>query len=96
MDARRPVEVSFTAVYAAARQTSEDAHLVYADRCLAAVLLPAEQGWFMQAGFGPCDHEAMFFDTLSAAADWVSACFAAVSSASGKKGPGGVNPATNA
>jgi hypothetical protein len=30
----------------------------------------------MQAGFGPCDHEAMFFDTLSSAADWVQERFA--------------------
>ena len=45
-------------------------------RCLAAVLLPTDHGWFMQAGFGPCDHEAMFFETLSSAADWVQERFA--------------------
>ncbi|MGH1587850.1 hypothetical protein ACRBEV_05210 [Methylobacterium phyllosphaerae] len=76
LDEHRPVEVSFTEVCAATRQASEDGHLVFADQCLAAVLLPAEQGWFMQAGFGPCDHEAIFFDTLSAAADWVQDRFA--------------------
>jgi hypothetical protein len=76
LDAHRSVEVSFTEVYAATRQGSEGAHLVYADQYLAAVLLPAEQGWFVQAGFGPCDQEAMFFDTLSSAADWVQDCFA--------------------
>jgi hypothetical protein len=76
LDAHRSVEVSFSEVCAATRQGSEGAHLVYADQCLAAVLLPAEEGWFMQAGFGPCDHEAMFFDTLSLAADWVQERFA--------------------
>ena len=76
MTAQRSVEVSFTEVCAATRQASEDAHLVFADRCLAAVLLPTDQGWFMQAGFGPCDHEAIFFDTLSSAADWVQERFA--------------------
>ena len=76
LDAQKSVEVSFTEVCAATRQASEDAHLVFADQCLAAVLLPTEQGWFMQAGFGPCDHEAMFFDTLSSAADWVQERFA--------------------
>jgi hypothetical protein len=76
LDAQKSVEVSFTEVCAATRQASEDAHLVFADQCLAAVLLPTEDGWFMQAGFGPCDHEAMFFDTLSSAADWVQERFA--------------------
>jgi hypothetical protein len=75
--------VSFTEVCAATRRASEDAHLVFADQCLAAVLLPAERGWFLQAGFGPCDHEAMVFDTLSSAADWVRECFAAAASAIG-------------
>ncbi|MGH1571825.1 hypothetical protein ACRAWG_15495 [Methylobacterium sp. P31] len=73
--------MSFTQVCAATRRDSEDAHLVFADQCLAAILLPAEWGWFLQAGFGPCDHEAMVFDTLSSAADWVRACFAAAASA---------------
>ena len=77
LDSHRPVEVSFTKVCAATRQASEDARLVFADQCLAAVLLPTERGWFMQAGFGPCDHEVMFFDTLSSAADWVRTRFAA-------------------
>ncbi len=76
LDEHRPVAVSFTEVCAVTRQGSEDAHLVFVDQCLAAVLLPAEQGWYMQTGFGPCDHEAMFFDTLSSAADWVQERFA--------------------
>lgn len=75
MNTLRPVEVSFTQVCAATRRASEDARLVFADRSLAAVLLPAERGWFLEAGFGPCDHEAMVFDTLSSAADWVRECF---------------------
>ncbi|MGH1592354.1 hypothetical protein ACRBEV_33065 (plasmid) [Methylobacterium phyllosphaerae] len=75
LDVQKPVVVSFTKVCAVTRQASENAHLVYADQCLAAVLLPTEEGWFMQAGFGPCDHEAMFFYTLHAAAEWVQECF---------------------
>jgi hypothetical protein len=75
------VDVSFTEVCAATRRASEDAHLVFADQCLAAVLLPAEGGWYLQAGFGPCDHEVIVFDTLSSAADWVRECFAAAASA---------------
>lgn len=81
MDVQKPVEVSFTEVCAATRQASEEARLVFADQCLAAVLLPTERGWFMQAGFGPCEHEAMFFDTLSSAADWVRECFTPSASA---------------
>ncbi|MGH1574910.1 hypothetical protein ACRAWG_35065 [Methylobacterium sp. P31] len=83
LDVQKPVEVSFTQVCAATRQASEDGRLVFADQCLAAVLLPAEQGWFVQAGFGPCDHEAMFFDTLASVADWVRECFTAAASAIG-------------
>ena len=83
LDVRKPVEVSFTEVCAATRQASEDGRLVFADRRLAAVLMPTERGWFMQAGFGPCDHEAMFFDNLHAAAEWVRECFAAAASAIG-------------
>ena len=75
MDAQRSVAVSFMEVCAATRGAPEDAHLVFADQCLAAVLLPTEQGWFMQAGFGPCNHEDMFFNTLSSAADWVQERF---------------------
>ena len=76
LDEHRPVKVSFTEVCAATRQASEEANLVFADQCLAAVLVPTDQGWFMQAGFGPCDQEAIFFDTLSSAADWVQERFA--------------------
>jgi hypothetical protein len=96
MDAQRSVEVSFTEVCAATRQASENAHLVFADRCLAAVLLPAEEGWFMQAGFGPCEQEAMFFDTLSSAADWVRDCFAAAASAFGAGARSRVGPPARA
>ncbi len=59
LDEHRPVKVTFTEVCAATRQASEDANLVFADQCLAAVLVPTEHGWFMQAGFGPCNHEAI-------------------------------------
>lgn len=81
VDLEKPVDVSFTEVCAATRRASEDARLVFADQCLAAILLPAEGGWFLQVGFGPCDHEAMVFDTLASAADWVRDCFTAAAAA---------------
>lgn len=71
MEVGKSLEVSFTQIRAATGRSFEYGYLICVDQRLAAVLLPAEQGWFMQAGFGPCDHEAMFFDTLPAASDWV-------------------------
>ena len=71
------VDVSFTAVRAATRSAAEDAHLIFADQQLVALLVPAQDGWFLQVGFGPCDREGLIFETLSAAASWVRECFRA-------------------
>lgn len=71
------VDVSFTAVQAATRSTAEEAHLIFANQQLVALLLPAQEGWYLQVGFGPCDREGLIFETLNAAASWVRECFSA-------------------
>ena len=72
-----PVEVSFQPTCAATLLDAEEACLVYANHQLAAVLLPAETGWFLHLGLGPCEREGMTFPALTDAGAWVRACFAA-------------------
>lgn len=71
------VDVSFMAVQAVTMSASEEAHLVFANQQLAAVLLPAQEGLYLRVGFGLCDREGLIFDTLDSAADWVRECFRA-------------------
>jgi hypothetical protein len=71
------VNVRFIAVQAATISVPEEAHLFFANRQLVAVLLPAQEGLYLQVGFGLCDREGLIFDTLDSAADWVRECFRA-------------------
>jgi hypothetical protein len=70
-----PISVTFQSINAATDDSVEDAHLVWADGCLIAFLLPATEGWFMQLGLGPCEGEGRLFPTISAAETWVRAQF---------------------
>ena len=67
------VQVSFEAIRVATAKAAEDAHLVFANRQLIALLVPAEVGWYLQVGLGPCDCEGLIFETLDAAETWVHA-----------------------
>ena len=69
-----PVEVSFEPIRAATRQAAEDGYLVYANRQLVALLVPADTGWFLQLGLGLCEQEGLIFSRLREAEDWVRAC----------------------
>ena len=66
-----PVQVRFEAIRAATAEAAEDAHLVFANRELVALLVPAEAGWYLQLGLGPCEREGLIFETLDAADTWV-------------------------
>lgn len=75
------IEVSFEPICAAGQLEAEDACLVYANQQLVALLLPAETGWFLHIGLGPCEREGLTFETLTDAATWVRTCFSAARSA---------------
>jgi membrane protein implicated in regulation of membrane protease activity len=64
-------QIKFEPVTVVTDHGSEHAQLVWADRHLVAVLVPAEAGWFLQIGFGPCTGEGVLFATTEAAAAWV-------------------------
>jgi hypothetical protein len=63
-------EVSFENVRAASQDGAEDAWLVYLDRTLMALLVPAETGWFLQFSLGRSEQEGLIFPTLAAAEIW--------------------------
>jgi hypothetical protein len=69
-----PIEVSFEPVRAATREAAEDGYLVYANRQLVALLVPADTGWFLQLGLGLCEQEGLIFSHLREAENWVRAC----------------------
>lgn len=69
------LDVNFTEVQAATQSAAEEAYLIFANQQLVALLLPAQEGWYLQIGFGPCEREGLIFDTLNAAASWVRECF---------------------
>jgi hypothetical protein len=71
------INVGFIVVQAATTPAAEQAHLVFANQQLVAILLPAQEGLYLQVGFGLCDREGLIFDTLDSAADWVRECFRA-------------------
>lgn len=66
-----PLSIEFETVRAATYENSEEALLVHFNHHIVAVLLPAESGWFLQLGFGPCDQEGIVFQSLSGVEDWV-------------------------
>jgi hypothetical protein len=65
------IHVRFQPVTAATQQAHEPVQLVWANQHLAALLVPAEVGWFLQIGFGRCEGEGIVFANLAAAEDWV-------------------------
>jgi hypothetical protein len=74
--------IAFEPVRTATHDASEMAHLVRFNESIVALLLPAETGWFLQMGFGPCEQEGLIFQTLSAAEFWVRSCLKADTSVS--------------
>ncbi|TXM71213.1 hypothetical protein FV226_15850 [Methylobacterium sp. WL12] len=70
-------EIHFEYVRSATSNGSEDAYLVYLDKVLTALLVPAETGWFLQFGLGSCEREGLIFTTLAAAENWVRLCVCA-------------------
>lgn len=64
-------EVSFESVRAATQDGSEDARLVFLDHTLMALLVPAENGWFLQFSLGGSEQEGLIFSTLTAAEAWI-------------------------
>lgn len=66
-----PAEISFESVRAATREGSEDARLVFLNRTLVGLLVPAETGWFLRFSLDPSEREGLIFATLAAAEAWV-------------------------
>ena len=73
-----PVDVIFEAIRAATTDASEEARLVFANCRLVALLVPAEPGWFLQLGLGPCEREGLVFETLEAAEAWIRSSITAM------------------
>jgi hypothetical protein len=71
--------VRFQPVRLGGQYCGEEAWLGWANEHFVALLvrisgrgLPrTRHGWFLEAGFGPCRGEGMFFPSLSAAEDWI-------------------------
>ena len=68
------ISITFEPIRAATLDSAEDARLVWVDQSLVALLVPAEEGWFIQFGLGPCEREDLIFSTLAAAEVWVRGC----------------------
>lgn len=74
-----PFDIHFSPLSLATRDGGEDAQLVLVEGRLAAILAriarevtdTGEDGWFLQAGFGPCEAEGILFPGLGAAEVWV-------------------------
>ena len=73
--------IIFDYIKIASSEQNEQAYLVRIEDDIVAVLLPADDGWFLHVGFGPCDREGLIFSSLDAAEDWVRRCFMAVDGA---------------
>jgi hypothetical protein len=71
------MRMTFQAITAATEQAHEPAQLMWANQHLVAVLVPADGGWFLEHGFGPCASEALLFETLDDAAGWAKNCMTA-------------------
>jgi hypothetical protein len=65
------VEVTFHRVTAATLANGEDAWLIKVNRVLAGLLVPADNGWFLQMGLGPYEAEGLIFPDLTDAEAWV-------------------------
>jgi hypothetical protein len=63
--------ITFQAISAATKRDGEPGHLVWVRDRLVALLLRAEDGWFLQHGLGPLDQEGILFVSIDAAEDWV-------------------------
>ena len=74
-----PIEVGFEPIHVATLEAAEDGYLVYASQQLVALLVPADTGWFLQLGLGPCAQEGLIFSRLSEVEAWVRACLTAIS-----------------
>ena len=65
------VVIRFQPVRLGSDPTGEEALLGFADDLLIAVLVRVAEGWFVEAGFGPCFGEGRVFVTLRAAEAWL-------------------------
>jgi len=67
------VDVVFEPVRAVTLKAAEEGYLVFANQQLVALLVPADTGWFLQLGLGPCEEEGMIFSQLREVETWVRA-----------------------
>lgn len=52
----------------------ESGYLVWVRNHLAALLVEADGGWFLQFGLGPFEAEGLIFASVSDAEDWIRTC----------------------
>jgi hypothetical protein len=64
-------QVTFQEIRAATHDACERGHLVWVRDKLAAILVEADEGWFLQAGLGPFEAEGLLFATTGAAEAWI-------------------------
>ena len=75
------VLVRFEPIRLSAHDGGEEACLVLANDHLVAVLVrlvgeegePAQNGWFLETGFDPCNREGLIFSSLDAVEGWLRA-----------------------
>jgi hypothetical protein len=63
--------ITFQEISAATNRDGEPGHLVWVRDRLVALLLKAEDGWFLQHGLGPLEQEGVLFQTIDAAEAWI-------------------------
>jgi hypothetical protein len=63
--------ITFQEISAATHRDSEPGRLVWVRDRLVAVLLAAENGWFLQHGLGPIEAEGILFRTIEDAEAWI-------------------------
>ena len=67
-----PPEIVFQKIRAATLGSAEAGHLVWVSDRLAALLVEAEDGWFLQIGLGPFDVEGLLFPSMESVGVWIS------------------------
>lgn len=69
--------VTSQVISAASGRHHESAYLMWVRDRLAALLVEAEGGWFLQFGLGPFEAEGLIFASVGEAEDWIRDCIPA-------------------
>jgi hypothetical protein len=68
------LHVTSQVISAASGRHHESAYLMWVRDRLVALLVEAEDGWFLQFGLGPFEAEGLIFSSIGEAEDWIRGC----------------------